>query len=122
MLALKLRAYSVITPVYEIPNPVVYFDQSNNEYVCIAYDENQNEVKLPLEMYIGTSDKNGVELFSGDIIEWYDGGVRFVEAIHYSDISCSFETDLACIGYMEGIAKIGNIYQNINLIEGEQEC
>ncbi len=24
--------------------------------------------------------------------------------------------------YKQGIAKIGNIYQNINLIEGEQEC
>ena len=98
-------------------------------YDEIAFDE------VPTSDFIlmqstGLFDKNGKEIFEGDIVKYKLGGDAFTDIVAYNnwracfylkddtgDALCSFDWLLENVG-KDGFEVIGNIYENHELLEG----
>jgi len=117
-----------IGPVSTDNQSIVYADKEN--YYC------QDEV-IPetVGQYTGLKDKNGVEIYEGDIVTacWYDyeepnhdmtGIVEFTEgwmSYWIADYDKKEFSELNGQGYYHWtIEVIGNIYDNPELMEGEE--
>ena len=70
---------------------------------------------LPLE-YIGLKDKNGTEIFEGDIIQWWNKVSR-PQAVEATNGGCNPFIDSATTDHPYHYEIIGNIYENKELLE-----
>lgn len=92
-----------------------YTDDFNN---TIKYHQ---ENDLVLMQYTGLKDKNGVEIFEGDIVKEVIGGE--IAYVVYKKGSCSFTLEYKAnvigdgLHYDSHIEIIGNIYENKELIK-----
>ena len=74
------------------------------------------------DRYTCLKDKNGVEIYEGDILMWSDGWPQneYMQAVEYDNENCMFWIDHC---YPTGYLKdntceiIGNIYENPKLLE-----
>ena len=80
--------------------------------------------EIELMQYIGLKDKNGVEIYEGDIVEYELFGREKKMTIEYNQESASFKYCIADEikftidgGNNERRAVIGNIYENPELLE-----
>ena len=90
------------------------------------YYNYNNNFYSDLMQYTGLKDKNGVEIYEGDIVEWIDGGERpFIYEIIYDDCGyyakSSNNEKISIGGTMHSdmninIEVIGNIYENKELL------
>jgi len=83
--------------------------------------DSEIEAKVILMQYTGLKDKNGVEIYEGDIVK-HDSG--WIDEIKWDFITDGGPTcGWGFYDYGDRIAVIGNIYENPELLEdGTHEC
>jgi len=100
------------------------------EDIGMQYNYNPLHSCDNIMQYTGLKDKNGVEIYEGDIVHWFDGEIG---AVVWSDGDCeymmddkliagfgSFDTEPVLNGLQSSKCRyykvIGNIYENPELI------
>ena len=128
MREIKFRAYipnlKRIVPVtrinFDVKTIEVDLTSGNGDYAEYDFDE------VVIMQYTGLKDKNGVEIYEGDIVEYKDfsGGLSLFKeqpksrgVIEVKDILSGIY--LKGIGYIKGhkLEVLGNIYENPELLD-----
>lgn len=102
---------------------MVYFDLAGRIYAECAYLTDIDKDSIIMQ-YTGLLDKNGEEIYEGDIIEYpinqypFDTFKKFRELVEWKSdsVSCGFKTL-----YFPKCEIIGNFYQNPELLEAVKE-
>ena len=90
----------------------------------------QGNISADLMQYIGAKDKNGVEIYEGDVIRENAGEKYRDYVVRWSDGKCGFIADTKALCKVfpclnQGTAKylevVGNIYENPELVSNEAD-
>ena len=110
---------------YEIIDPT----KTINEYIKDIYRVGS----VLLLQYTGLKDKNGVEIYEGDIIHaegyfpgvgWYDTGEHdydFIDQVEWDDSELAFVSSGYYLAELEDVKVMGNIYENFELLSKQEE-
>ena len=117
---IKFRAWDYDT------NTMIYPDSELETIFCFdkvglsVYHNNGQEISsFELMQYTGLKDRNGKEIYEGDIVRYFKdelGIVKFVAGSFIIDGNTCYESFLELGGK---IAIVGNIYENPDLLEEE---
>lgn len=73
-----------------------------------------------IEQFTGIRDCNGVEIYEGDLVKFYEGWRIDIAEVRYSDIYGYWFANNCEGGRFKSCQVIGNIHQNPELLGGEQ--
>lgn len=79
--------------------------------------DSYNENEYILMQYTGLKDKNGKEIYEGDIVRWDDGTSDNIKWMDEFGCWGTEVTNFLCNCNFEQFAVIGNIYENPELLE-----
>lgn len=123
----ELGRYLKDNEFYINPDGSVYsaFESYDNKNIRTNYIENFSrddfdEGYIIVEQYTGLKDKNGKEIYEGDIVEydWYirnDKSYRIKERVVFDDMGARLGNDR--IRNCSNVEVIGNIHENPDLLE-----
>lgn len=120
MKALKFRAWNGKKMI----DDVVPASETSIIEFYDRYEWQETEVKA-VEQYTGLKDKNGKEIYEGDIVEydWCINGdkpvYRTKEQVVFDDMGARLDTDR--IRFCTNVEVIGNIHENPNYIGGDRK-
>ena len=101
-----------------------YWDSVNQAYDNIFWKMVKDE-DMPLMQYTGLKDKNGKEIYEGDIVDGHNDGFGIVVwgssgwDYEFSDKNI-VSMDEVCTWFGNNATIIGNIHENPELLEGEE--
>ncbi|MCK1199118.1 YopX family protein [Streptococcus uberis] len=115
-----------------------YLDGYKNVYVDVTENDiNPKLAEYPLKpldnielmQSTGVFDKNGVEIFEGDVVEYIDGEFSFIGKVIKSPLGTyvtgsdnhSFEDFTDETTMVSDVSVVGNIYENPDLLESVEE-
>lgn len=111
---------------FKIFDNIMYFMDKNTG--VWFHEKYKAKGRFSLMQYTGIKDKNGVEIYEGDILKYkflYDRRFKHVSLVKFMEIEASFgikdiygnEIPLYRITANNYFEVIGNIYENKNLLE-----
>lgn len=118
---IKFRAWNTITERYHYNIQNVHDEEFSDSFQNILDDD-----ELIVEEFTGLKDKNGVEIYEGDIVQYgEDKDFIFVVIFKYgcfyahNILGEKFMTDslLGSLVMSEKVSVIGNIHENPELLE-----
>lgn len=107
---IKFRAWN---PQGDMLAPFEMGDGTTNEK--LIYQE-----KFPLMQYTGLHDKNGKEIYEGDVVQYDflpEGGDQRAEVVYEGRSFCLKNGGNSYLPYPERMEVIGNIYENPELLQ-----
>lgn len=132
MREIKFRAWDsdekTMCPVYELhfgERIIVARVNARNGKMLLVFSDETN-----LMQYTGVKDKNGVEIYEGDIIRGHTGRYKVDCVVRWSSGNCGFiavptitERTYLCLnpGSTKSYEVIGNIYENPELVSNEAD-
>ena len=109
MRQLKFRVWNKNKVDWDEPCLIEVFN--NDGILGHLYDPNREYTVI--QQYIGSNDKNGNEIYEGDILKLHNGQLHTVEFIEENN-----ETEMSGYFFSNfGSEIIGNIFQNPELLE-----